>query len=135
MLSAAELLAAAAQSVDQGNFAHAETLAREVLARDEGNVGALHVLGVVARMTDRSALAVELLSRAIDCGGRMAAIYFELGIACKMVGRLDEAIAAFEKAIELDAKFQSAYVNLGAVLERQQRYADALPHCRQAVEL
>lgn len=135
MSAVSQTLNAAAHCVDQGDLDHAEMLARQVLEGDELNPGALHILGTVARRTHRVKLAIEMLTRAIEHGARLAPVYFELGVALRMDEHWEAAAGAFQQATRLDPSMQAAHVNLAAMQERMENFTDAVPIYRQAVEM
>jgi predicted Zn-dependent protease len=59
------LLDAAFSAYEAGRHAEAEEPCRQVLASEPGNILALHLLGVVAGRTGRTALGIELLRQVI----------------------------------------------------------------------
>ena len=65
MLTTAQALEMAVQHHRAGRLQQAEQICRQVLQADARNVGAMHLLGVLAHQVGRSDLAVEYLSQAL----------------------------------------------------------------------
>jgi protein O-GlcNAc transferase len=125
----------AVQQHRAGQLPRAETLYREILARQPGHFGAMHLLGVVAHQVGQFDLAVNLISRAIALSPRYAEAYCNLGNALRDRGQVDEAISAFRQAIALKPGLHEAHSNLGNVLRDKGRLDEAIAACRQAIAL
>ena len=85
-------------------FAAAEEIAGQIVRQLPDCAGALVLLGIVARKTDRAAQAVEWLRKASLCRPDDASIRCELGRALADCRRLDEAAAEFRRAIEIESE-------------------------------
>lgn len=135
MQNVREALARAAALVDRGQLAAAEEIATHIVNHVPNCVGALMLLGIVARKTGRAAAAVGWLQRACSYQGDDASIRCELGRALADCRRLQEAVSEFRRAAELNPNDAGACLNLGAVLGQLDEFEAALPWCRRAVEL
>ena len=102
MQNVRDALGRAAALVDRQEFAAAEEIAGQIVRQLPDCAGALVLLGIVARKTDRAAQAVEWLRKASLCRPDDASIRCELGRALADCRRLDEAAAEFRRAIELN---------------------------------
>jgi tetratricopeptide (TPR) repeat protein len=128
-------LAAAVACVERGELDAAEELSRSVLRADPLSPRALHVLGVVARKTDRLQLAIAVLQDAARLNPDDAGIHCELGLALSDSRREDEAVAHYRRAIEIDPHYGDACLNLAAALDRLEQFEAALPWACRAAEL
>src|SRR5436190_10359185 len=101
-----------------GRFAQAESLYRQVLAKNPNHDGALHLLGVLALQVNRADLATEFLSRAVALQPTIPAYQSNLGNALTTQGKLDEAIACYRRALALNPDLADTHNNLGIALNR-----------------
>jgi tetratricopeptide (TPR) repeat protein len=118
-----------------GLLNEAETLYRQVLAADPRHADSLHLLGVVAFQTGRSRIAVELIRKAINIKGNVAAYHSNLGNALKEQGRLTFAFACYRKALALEPDFAAAHCNLGNALKALGHLEDAVGCYRKSLAL
>jgi protein O-GlcNAc transferase len=125
----------ALQHHQAGRLAEAETIYRQILSQQPGNIDAMHLLGVVAHQTGRNDVAVELIRGAIALRPTFAQAHSNLGNALKDLGRLDEAVAAFGQAIALDRNLPEAHNNLGNVLRDKGELDEAIAAFRRAIAL
>jgi predicted O-linked N-acetylglucosamine transferase (SPINDLY family) len=118
-----------------GRLAEAETIYRQVLARDPYHVEALRFLGTMAAQVGRPADAVELLGRAVSANPQDAAAAGDLGTALQSCGRMEEAVAAYREALRLQPAFANAHDNLGIALQRCGQIDEAIAAHRRALEI
>jgi tetratricopeptide (TPR) repeat protein len=118
-----------------GRIAEAEQALEEILQQQPNHFDALHLLGLIARQTQRSALAVELITRALKHNPSFAPAHRHLGNALMDLKRPDEAVASYDTAIALRADFAEAYVSRGFAQLELQRSAAALENFEQAIAL
>jgi predicted O-linked N-acetylglucosamine transferase (SPINDLY family) len=130
-----ELLNAAIGAHQAGDFSRAEGLYREIISRDPGNADAVHLLGVVAGQSGRTAESVELISRAIGLRPHFAEAMGNLANALRDQGLLDEPIAWYRKAIALMPDFAEAHNNLGNALRSRGDVDEAIACYRQAIAM
>ncbi|HEV3415942.1 MAG TPA: tetratricopeptide repeat protein, partial [Pirellulales bacterium] len=128
-------LAAAAACVERGELDAAEELSRSVLRANPLCPRALHVLGVVARKTDRLQLAIAVLQDAARLTPDDAGIHCELALALSDSRREDEAVVHYRRAIEINPQYGDACLNLAAALDRLEQIEAALPWAQRAAEL
>ncbi len=118
-----------------GNLAQAERLYRDILAMDPRHADSLNLLGVVASMTKRHAVAVDLIGQAIAIDGGIAAYHVNLGTALKARGAPAEAADCFRRAIVLDAGAFDAHYNLANTLRELGRLDESIVSYRKAIDL
>ena len=82
-----------------GRLAEAEAIYRQILVQVPSHAEAIHLLGALASQTNRSAMAIELISRAIEIKPSPIEAYRNLAVVLSENARLDEAIALLRRAI------------------------------------
>lgn len=97
----ADLLAAAVHQHEAGELAAAETLYREVLARDPAHPDALHLLGLVAHAAGDFAAAAAGIRRALALRPDEAVFHYNLANVLRDAGQLNDAIASYRAALAL----------------------------------
>ena len=118
-----------------GRIADAERLYRDVLAREPGNLDALHLLGVIAAQRGRGDEAVELISQSLAGHPDNFHALNHLGEAYRSQGLVDEAKTCFERALDLKDDYFQAYNNLGNVYQASGRLELAMGCYRKAIEI
>ncbi len=119
----------------QGRFAEAERIYREILQRAPNHFDALHLLGVIACQNRAYEQAVQLISKAISKNPNAAAAYYNRGNALKELDRPGEALVSYDKAIALKPDFAEAYSDRGIALQKLKRLEDALASYDKAIAL
>jgi tetratricopeptide (TPR) repeat protein len=119
----------------QGRFAEAELVYREVLQHDPKSFEAMHLLGVIALQTRKPQQAVELIGKAIALNPAIPTAHCNLGSALTALHRHTEALASFDKAIALKADLADAHGNRAAALNALNQYEQALASCDEALAL
>ena len=119
----------------QGRFAEAEQIYRDVLAQDPKSFEAIHLLGVIALQTRKPQQAVELIGKAIALNPAVPTAHCNLGSALTALQRHAEALASFDKAIALKADLADAHGNRAAALIALKQYEHALASCDTAIAL
>jgi predicted TPR repeat methyltransferase len=94
----ADLLSAAVHQHEAGELAAAETLYREVLARDPAHPDALHLLGLVAHAAGDFAAAAAGIRHALALRPGEAVFHYNLANVLRDAGQLDDAIASYRAA-------------------------------------
>ena len=128
-------LALAAELQQQGNWAEAETLLRDVLRRAPRDVNALRLLATCAAFSGRYPEAERLLRRVVAAAPDYVEAQLDLGRLFKEQHRLAAAIGQFEKAIELEPGSFQGHFLLASVLAPAARTHDAIAAYRKALEL
>ena len=118
-----------------GRLAEAEAIYRQVLLQNPSHADVLHLLGVLASQTERSAMAIDLISRAIDLNPDAAAYHCNLCEICRRAGQLDRAISHGRSAIRLNAKSALNHCNLGVALREKGLLEESIAAHRRAVSL
>jgi len=139
-LSAASLAARsragrAEKAILKGDFAAAETHAREALAR-QGDVGRGHYfLGVALLGQKRPALALPEFLASAEIDGSTPDILYALGCCYQELARYDEARDALHRMLAAFAKDAAAHYTLGQIDLVENNDADARRHFERAAFL
>jgi len=116
-----------------GRLGDAERELERMLKQVPDHFDALHLLGIIARRTARSELAVKLIRRAIGQNASVAAAHRHLANALIDLRRPQEAVTSFDAAIRLKPDFLEAYVGRGFAWLEMRRPAVALEDFDRAV--
>ena len=130
-----QALILAEQKRRHGFLADADELTRRAAAADPDNAEAVHMLGIIAHQSGKTAEAIDHLRRAIAISPDVALYHANLGEMCRLAGRIDEAVAAGRRAIELNPNYAGALSNLGIALFDQGKFDEALAHYDRAIAL
>ena len=109
----------------QGRFADAERVYREVLQHAPTHFDALHLLGVLGLQAGRTESGVELIANAIKQNPNSWGAHNNLGNGLRELGRLDAALASYDRAIALRPDYAEAHNSRGVVLQELKRFAEA----------
>jgi protein O-GlcNAc transferase len=118
-----------------GRLDAAEAGYRAILQKEPRHAPSLHGRGVIAYQTGHSALAVELIGRAIEVEPGIAAFRANLGNALKALGRLDQAAASYRQALALDPADHVSLNNLANLLQAEGLGEEAVSCYRRALAL
>jgi tetratricopeptide (TPR) repeat protein len=132
---AQDILQAALELHRNGRLPEAEALYRRILSATPRHFDALHMLGVLALQSNRSADAVELIGKAIRANGNIAAAHFNLGNALRAEKRFEDAAKAFARAIALRPDHAESHNNRALALEECGRFEDAVAGFGKAITL
>ena len=124
----------ALQLQQQGNFALAQQIYREILRTQPDHFDALHLLGVCCFQSGDEIQAIELITKAIALKSDYPNAYFNLGNAYKSLKQTDEALANYNKALELKPDYFMAYNNRGNLLKQLKRFNEALSDYNRALK-
>jgi Flp pilus assembly protein TadD len=131
----AEALSAGLKHHQAGRLSDAGSLYRQVLEVDPANADALHLLGVIARQTGHSDVAVQMIGQAISLNPRAAHFHGNLGIALAELGRFDDAARSYEDALRLRPDDPALLNDLGNALRQAGRYEEAVARYRAALRV
>jgi tetratricopeptide (TPR) repeat protein len=131
----ARLLARARKQHEAGGLVEAEAGYNKVLALDESNADAWHMIGVVALQTRRSQMAVDCISRALSLRPEFPEALNNLGSVMLAMGNVGQAEKLIRMAIKLNPDYVDALGNLGVVLTRLDRPREAIPYLVRATRL
>jgi tetratricopeptide (TPR) repeat protein/SAM-dependent methyltransferase len=109
-----------------GQFAEAERLYRQILARDPHHADSLHLLGVLAYQRGQHESAVDLIGQAIAIHNAVPFFHNNRGLALAALGRIDEASTHYERALALKVDYVEALSNLGNLRLMQGRGEEAV---------
>jgi tetratricopeptide (TPR) repeat protein len=130
-----ELLASAIEMHQSGQLGPAAQLYQRILAGDESNAVALHMLGVLNHQQGDHARAVELIGRAVALQPNAPAFHANLAEAYRSLGKLERAIGCCRAALNLRPDFPEALCNLGLALQGLGRRTEAVDQFRRALQL
>jgi len=134
-VSVAELLRTGLSHHQAGRRTEADSIYREILARDPTHAEALHRLGQIAKQEGQLPQAAELMQRAIAADGARASYHCHLGIVLCELGRITEAEASLRTALALEPHDADALNQLGTALYLQNRCPEAEVSYREALRL
>lgn len=99
--SASEVFQQAMAQHQQGNFAQAEVLYRQILQQEPNHGDALHFLGVMAYQIGNYPAAVQLIRLAIQSAPSVA-MYSNLALVFQAQGDIDSLIETYHQALRLE---------------------------------
>jgi protein O-GlcNAc transferase len=130
-----EMLRRAIEHHNAGQLSEAEQLCARILSEDSAHADGLHMAGLLACHTGRTAAGVELIGRAIRAQGNVAAFHRSLGSGLAALGQIDDAIRSFERSIELNPHDPDTHSNLAIVLHGAGQVDAALDQSRKTLQL
>ena len=119
-------MAAAAKLFNEGRLEDARKLAQEVLAANERDFYALHLLAVVAARRSEWEEAIRLATLALELEPGNAEVLCNRGVALRMLLRLDEALADYDRALAIAPTSAIAHNNRAVALAALNRHREAL---------
>lgn len=108
----AEVLQRAAIHHQNGQYADAENLYRQVLAINPNHPDALHLLGLIEQQSGHFEQAIKLIEKAIALRPS-ASMHCNLGVIFQQLKKLSEAVNSFQQAIALKPDHVLSHFNLG----------------------
>jgi tetratricopeptide (TPR) repeat protein len=130
-----DLLTDAMELHQTGQLLSAARLYQQVLAQEEENADALHLLGVLRHQQGDHARAIELIRRAIALRPSVPAFHANLAEAYRASGKFDRAAGSCRMALRLWPEYPEALGNLGLALQGLGRLEEAVEHFRHALRL
>lgn len=124
-LTLAQAVQRAGQHIDAGQLAPAQAILQQVLHQQPQHADAIHLMGVLMHRAGNTALAIELIGKAITLAPQVARFHVNCGEMCRLLERLDDAVRHGERAIALEPRNASAHSNLGIAFYDQKDYARA----------
>lgn len=130
-----QLLESAVAHQQAGRLQDAESLYREILARNERQPDAWHLLGTIAHQIGDFQVAMELIGHAIELDSRNASYHCNFGNALMAAGQLDAAEASYRHALERKRDFPLAHFNLATLHSRKGEIDAAIAGYERAIQL
>jgi len=116
----------ALQFQQQGNYALAQQMYREILRIYPEHFDALHLFGVSYFQAGDPTHAIEIITKAITLKPSNPNAYFNIGNAYKALKNMDEALESYSRALDLKPDYVMAYINRGNVYKQLKRFNEAL---------
>jgi len=130
-----DVLTAAIEMHRSGQLGPASQLYQRVLAREQENPEALHLLGVLHHQQGNHARAVELIGRAVALRPNSHIYHANLAEAYRALGDFERAVGCCRAALAIWADYPEALCNLGAALQGLGQSAEAVERLLRALEL
>ncbi len=112
-----------------------ESACRAVLADDDAQPDAWHLLGLALLHRDAVVASIDAFERAIERAPAVAAFHINIASAFSAAGRLDDAIAALRRGVSLDDTQPDSHFNLGNTLLAMGRLDEAAEGFERALAL
>jgi tetratricopeptide (TPR) repeat protein len=130
-----DVLTAAIEMHRSGQLGSAAQLYQKVLAREQENAEALHLLGVLHHQQGNNARAIELISRAVALRPNSHIYHGNLAEAFRASGDFERAAGCCRAALSIWPRYPEALCNLGAALQGMGKHAESEIELRKALEL
>ena len=130
-----DVLTAAIEMHRSGQLGAASQLYQRVLAREQGNAEALHLLGVLHHQQGNNTRAIELIGRAVAIKPNSHIYHANLAEAYRALGDFERAAGCCRAALSIWADYPEALCNLGAALQGLGKSAEAVEHLERALAL
>lgn len=118
-----------------GQLVEAESLYQQVLSLQANHADAHHMLGLVYYQTNRNALAVDHIAKALTINPKQAEYLNHYGLALRENGQIDAAIKSFQQAILLQPKDLDIQLNLGNTMLSANRFEEAAGYYRRVLRV
>ncbi len=135
MKSISEMLSTAVAHQQAGRLQDAEAMYREILARDDQQADAWHLLGTIAHQIGDHAVAIDLIGHAIELDSRNANFHCNLGNALLATGQIKEAEQSYRRALDRKSDFPLARFNLSSLLAQTGQLDEAIAGYEEAIRL
>ena len=122
-------------TLNNGQLAQAETLAKDLIAKHANTFILHHVLALALDGQQKFNEAVTSYQNALKLQPNMSDLQFNLGIALTQLNRLDEAANAYHQAIRIQPNFFEAHGNLGTILQRQGKLEEAIASYQKGLKI
>lgn len=127
--------AIAKQAYHSGNVDLAERQCRTILSQHPGNTRAKELLGLIAGVTERPELAVELLTEVTSLDPKSWDSFNALSIILRQQGKLEEAIRFRSEANKLRPSDPNGVNEIGLSYLELKQFPEAEAHFRRAISL
>jgi tetratricopeptide (TPR) repeat protein len=130
-----EALREATRNYNEGNYNQAAFIAGNIIKKQPGNSGALHLLGLTSERSGKYQDALNYLKRALLFDPENAEIHNAFGISLIAKKQYDDAIRCFQKALRIKPDLAEAYFNLGLAHQDTGKLDDAIRYFRDAIRI
>ncbi len=108
-----------------GDLTAAAVLYEAILSRHADHADACHLLGVLRHQQGQSALAVELIGKAVALRPSVSVFHANLAEAYRALGQFERAIGCCRTALQLQPDYPEVLNNLGLSLYSTGRVTEA----------
>ena len=105
----------------------------EALKLNPNYFNALHNYGLLLKMTQRQAEAIDVYHKALAVNSKVPDLYYNMANAHYELDQIEDCFANYRKAIELKPDFLEAHIALNEILWRQGREDEYLLSYREAI--
>ena len=130
-----DVLTAAIEFHRSGQLGQASQLYQKILASEQENPEALHLLGVLHHQQGQNSRAIELIGRAVALRPNSPIYHANLAEAYRALGDFERAAGCCRAALAIWPDYPEALSNLGAALQGLSQHAESVEHLRRALEL
>jgi tetratricopeptide (TPR) repeat protein len=118
-----------------GQLGQASQLYQKILAREQENPEALHLLGVLNHQQGQNTRAIELIGRAVGLRPNSHIYHANLAEAYRALGDFGRAAGCCRAALGIRPDYPEALSNLGAALQGLGQFVESVEQLRRALEL
>lgn len=118
-----------------GRLTEAEVAYREIVEREPGNAGAVHLLGFIVATTGRRDAGLALMDRSLDLEPGNSAFLDNRAQILMQAGRYDAAQGDLARAVAVSPRMGSAWLHLSQALRRLERRDEAMTAVAKALAL
>jgi tetratricopeptide (TPR) repeat protein len=118
-----------------GQLGQASQLYQKILAREQENPEALHLLGVLNHQQGQNTRAIELIGRAVALRPNSHIYHANLAEAYRALGDFERAAGCCRAALAIWPNYPEALSNLGAALQGLGQHVESVEQLRRALEL
>jgi protein O-GlcNAc transferase len=121
-----DLVAMAMSAHRSGNLTEARHLYQLILEKDQNNLPALHLLGILEAQEQNADTALRLFDTAIEINPHSADVLADKGKVLSEIRRYTDALICYQKAVAINPRHLQALHNQGCTLLFLGRAAEAL---------
>ena len=124
----------AVQFEASGKYKEAEKICQSIIKKDNKQIDAWHMLGIIAIKTGNKD-SIKYLKRACNLNKEEPVFHYNLAIAYEKNGLISESEQSYENAIKIKPDYIDAYNNLGLLLKNNNRLYDAIQIFQKAINI